>query len=62
MFPDLGLDELTVMGIQLREGALVVSTDQAAVAGNIGHQNGHQPALELARYSQAFPPTDFKAL
>ena len=47
MFADLGLDELGVMGIQLREGALVVGRDQAAVAGDVGHQDGHQPALEV---------------
>jgi len=51
MFFDFGLDELTVMGIQLSGGAFVVSAYQAAVAGYIRDQNGHQPSLDfLAGY------------
>jgi hypothetical protein len=50
VFLDLGLNELTVMGIQLSEGALVVSAYQAAVSGYIRHQNGHQPSLDLCRF------------
>ena len=37
---DLGLDELGVMGVQLSEGALIVGAE-LAIAGDIGHQNGH---------------------
>ena len=54
VFLDLGLNELAVMGIQLSEGALVVSPYQAAVAGYIRHQNGHKPALDLLT-THSFP-------
>src|SRR5262245_35510627 len=47
MLLDLRIDDLAVMGIQLGEGALIVGADQAAIAGDIGHQNGHQPSLDL---------------
>src|SRR5262245_31143272 len=47
MLLDLGFDELAVMGVQLREGALIVGTYQTAITGDIGHQDGHQSPLDL---------------
>src|SRR5437660_11228262 len=55
VFLDFGLNELTVMSVQLSERALVVSTYQAAVADHIGHKDGRQPPFHtLAR--QGCPP------
>jgi len=62
MFLDLGLNELGVMGTQLRKGAFVVGADQAAVAGDICHQNGQQPALDVLGYHGFVFPIGVDAL
>ena len=47
MFFNLGFNEFSMMGVQLSEGAFIVDTYQAAVAGYIRHQDCHKSAFGL---------------
>ena len=46
MLGDLGVDQFAADRLQRRERALLVRPHQARVAGDIGGQNGRQPALD----------------
>jgi len=58
VFLDLGLNELSLMSVQLGEGALVVGANQTAVAGYIRHQNSHQSAFDLLASHRLHPQSD----
>ncbi len=57
---DRGLEELPVQGLEARQCALLVGTHEAAVADDIGGQDGGQSALQIplpAAASRGLVPT-----
>src|SRR5271169_3482296 len=46
MLGDFGIDRLTPMRLQPREGPFLVGADQPAVARNVRGENGSQPAFD----------------
>src|SRR4029450_4224649 len=47
MLFDFGRDELSMMGVQLSKSAFVIDTYQAAVSGNIRHQDCHESTFDF---------------
>jgi hypothetical protein len=47
MLADLGLDELVPVRPPAGERALLVGADQAAIAGDIGHEDGGESPLDV---------------
>jgi hypothetical protein len=47
VFFDLGFNELSMVSVQLGQGAFIVHAYQAAVPSNIRHQDCHKSAFDL---------------
>ena len=46
MFGDLRIDQFAAMGSEPRKGGGLILSHEAAVSGDIGGENGRQPALD----------------
>jgi len=53
---DLGVDQLTAMRLQPREGAFLVRADQPAIGPDVCGENGGQPPFDMLP-SQAVLPS-----
>jgi len=47
VFSDLGFNELSMVSVELGQGAFIIDADQAAVTGYIRYQDCHKSAFDL---------------